>query len=173
MKIQVVRILIDRDPMTKIPKDVFPWEVPIFRVQYGDEKVTVIQTKEPIYVDRDDEPDATEEYHRMRQFYGIEPDTKQSIVDIAYGRGIPGIDAIEKAIKASLVKAPAGDKKPTRAATAKTVRNAIEGAQEVADGDSPPSDEALEARAESYVDPLGNPDEVTPGVGADSAKVTE
>lgn len=170
MKFQVVRILIDRDPMTKIPKDVYPWEVPIFRVQYGEDKVQIIETKTPIFVEREDEPEAYDEYVRMRQFYGIEPDTKQSIVDIAYGRGQPGIDAIEKAIKASLLKETA--KKPTKAATAKAVQGAVEGAQEVADGDNPPSDEVLQQRADAYVDPLAQ-DESTPGVGADSAKVDE
>lgn len=134
MKATFVQIIIERDPMTKIPKLAAPWEVPVYRSQYGDEKVEVLN--DTVDVEISELPDATEEYMRIREVFGIEPDTKQSHADVVYGRGQPGIDMLEKAIKASI---STGKK-------AKAGEAAIEGAQKVVDGPNGPGDDVLERR---------------------------
>lgn len=143
MKATVVNIVIERDPMTKIPKQVRPWEVPLFRLQYGDDKVLVGEAVEVEMVDSKADPDPTEEYMRLRQNFGIEPDTKQSIADIAYGRGQQGIDNLEKAIKA---------------ASKGKAEKSIDGPQLIVDQagnpKAKPSPDAVEAREQAVADPL-------------------
>lgn len=102
MKRKLLRILIDRDPMTKIPKTVAPWEVPVFREQYGEEKVIIEGVHE---IEVDELPEAGEEFARMRQVFGINPDDKSSYVDNVYGRGKAGVEALEKAINSTASKA--------------------------------------------------------------------
>lgn len=136
-----VRVLIERDPMTKIPKEVRAWEVPVLRSQYGDGKVEIVGEGTPA---SGEEIDPREEYMRMRQVYGIESDTKQSHVDLIYGRGEQGVEALEKAMN--------------KAKGAKSVKAAVEGAQKVVDTrENPkakPSPDVVEAREESHRDPL-------------------
>lgn len=157
-------IIIERDPMTKIPKLVAPWEVPVYRSQYGDEKVE-INPNGDTEVEIADLPDAEEEYLRLRDVFGIEPDTKQSHVDIVYGRGGQAIKPLKRAIKASV----AGD---------------IEKAQKEADGGAKIDKETAEKREEAYVDPLdeaataqrGHPDigaTPTRGLSAEVAKAAD
>lgn len=93
-------ILITRDPMTKTPKVVAPWEVPAFRSSFGDENVQVLDGD--VVVTLDELPEAEEEFSRLRAVFGVEGETKQSHIDIVYGRGIAGVKALEAAIKASL-----------------------------------------------------------------------
>jgi len=127
------QIVIERDPMTKIPKMAAAWEVPVYRSQYGDEKVEILS--DAIEMQISELPDANEEYIRLRDVFGIEPDTKQSHVDLVYGRGRAGVKALEEAIQASV----AGD---------------IEAAQAVVDGEGGADDETLEKRRGAYRDPL-------------------
>lgn len=131
MKCVFKSIIIERDPMTKIPKVVAPWEVPVYRSQYGDEKVEILD--KDVEVEIEALPDTTEEYLRLRDVFGIEPDTKQSHVDIVYGRGAQAIKPLGDAIKGSI----AGD---------------IEKAQKVVDGTSKPDEKVVEARKHAYVD---------------------
>jgi hypothetical protein len=136
MKIKVIRIIITRDPMTKIPKEVFPWEVPIYRSQYGDEKVAIVGEAKD--VEREQLADPQEEYFRLRQQFGIDPDTKQSHADIVYGRGQDGIDKLEKAMNASK---RSGD---------------VEAAQKVVDGKGKLDPETAEKREGAYRDVVGD-----------------
>jgi hypothetical protein len=126
-------IIIERDPMTKIPKLAAPWEVPVYRSQYGDEKVEISEKDTEVEIAA--LPDAEEEYLRLRDVFGIEPDTKQSHVDLVYGRGAQAIKPLREAIKASV----AGD---------------VEKAQKVADGGAKVDKETAEKREAAYVDPL-------------------
>lgn len=132
--IKFAQVIIHRDPMTKIPKEVLPWEVPIYRAQYGDEKVEILGEVEREY----EALEPAEEYSRLRQQFGIEPDTKQSFADIVYGRGAAGVDALEKAMKAG---------------KSGKLEAKVEGAQKVVDGGKPDKDKA-EAREAAYRDPL-------------------
>lgn len=154
MKILTVTVIIERDPMTKIPKEVYPWEVPLLRAQYGDEKVEILESKTSTFANVDELPDAQEEWLRLRQQYGIEPDTKQSIVDIAYGRGEIGIDALEKVIKKAKLSDSFGETATGKGkGKAADLRGPIEAAQEVVDGNSV-DDETAERREAAYRDPL-------------------
>ncbi len=141
MKATVVNVVIERDPMTKIPKQVRPWEVPLYRLQYGDGNVEIGKSEEVEMDDLQAEPDALEEYMRLRQQFGIEPDTKQSIADIAYGRGQQGIDNLRDAI----AKSGKG-------------KDAIAGPQLIVDQrgnpKAKPSPDVVEAREEAVADPL-------------------
>lgn len=154
MKILTVTVIIERDPMTKIPKEVYPWEVPLLRAQYGDEKVEILEGKTTTFATVDELPDAQEEWMRLRQQYGIEPDTKQSIVDIAYGRGEIGIDALEKVIKKARLADSVGTSKAAgKSSKAADLRGPIEAAQEVVDGGKL-DEEKSDARENAYRDPL-------------------
>jgi hypothetical protein len=141
MDVKATRVIIERDPMTKTPKTVWPWEVPILRLRYGDEKVEVLGD---VIVPYAELPDAQEEYLRLRQVYGIESDTKQSHVDLAYGRGQVGWELLEKAIKAAV--------------KGKDSEARVEAAQHVVDTRENPKaklDEGVaEARASAHRDPL-------------------
>lgn len=133
MKVMFTQIVIERDPMTKIPKMAAAWEVPVYRSQYGDEKVEILS--DAVEMEISELPNAREEYVRLRDVFGIEADTKQSHVDIVYGRGQAGVKALEQAIEASI----AGD---------------IEAAQAVVDGEGGTDEETQERRANAYKDPL-------------------
>lgn len=126
-------VIIERDTMTKISKLVAPWEVPIYRSQYGDEKVEILDKDETVPID--ELPDAQEEYNHLRQIFGTDPDTKQSLVELVYGRGEQAVKALEAAIKASV----AGD---------------IEAAQKVVDGKAGVDADTKKARKDAYADPL-------------------
>lgn len=142
VKVKYAQVIIERDPMTKIPKEVAPWEVPIYRAQYGDEKIEIVGERE---VELDDLPEPLEEYARLRQQFGIDADTKQSFADIVYGRGQHGVDNL----KAALAKGKSVSR------TAK-IENAIEGAQKVVDGKGGVDEETELRRAEAYRDPAGD-----------------
>jgi len=135
MKVNFKQIEIERDPMTKIGKLVAPWEVPVYRSQYGDEKVLIYD--KDVEVEIADLPNATEEYLRLRDVFGIEPDTKQSHVDLVYGRGAQAIKPLEDAIKGSI----SGD---------------VEKAQKVVDGKNGVDKETAERRAKAYPDSEDN-----------------
>lgn len=143
MKINAIHILIERNPMTTIPKTVWAWELPLYRSQYGDEAVQIIG--DPQSADIDDLPDAKEEFLRLRQIFGVDGDTKQSHAELVYGRGLDGVEKLGKAIKAS-------------------VKGDAEAVQKVADAGRKISDEQKETRADSHVDPLA--DEVSAGAEA-------
>lgn len=141
--INAINILIDRNPMTKIPKTAWAWEVPLYRSQYGDEAVQIIG--EPVPRPVAEVPDAHDEFARLRGIFGVDADTKQSHTELVYGRGLDGVEKLGKAIKAS-------------------VKGGAEAVQKVADAGHKISDEQKEARADSHVDPLA--DEVSAGAEA-------
>lgn len=126
-----VKIVIDRDVVTKIPKIVPPWHVPLYRSRFGDEKVIVEGAQ---YIPFDNGlPDAREEYIHLRTLFGSEANGMAHI-ELVYGRGREGIDRLQEAIDASY----AGD---------------VEAAQAVADGDADLGEEVAERRKAVYVDP--------------------
>ena len=96
--INAINILIDRNPMTKIPKTAWAWEVPLYRSQYGDEAVQIIG--EPVPRPVAEVPDAHDEFARLRGIFGVDADTKQSHTELVYGRGLDGVEKLGKAIKA-------------------------------------------------------------------------
>lgn len=128
--IRATRIEYERDPMTKVSKTVYPWEVPVFRAMMGDEKVKVLGVEE---ITKDELPDAETELENMRRRFGEDVDTKQSRVDIVYGRGREAVDRLEDAI-------------------ANSYQGDIEAAQKVVDGKAKVSKDVAEAREAQYVD---------------------
>jgi hypothetical protein len=96
MKVQTVKVLITLGAMAKIPRDVWPWEVPVLEEQHGgmcevagDGHIKEVESL----------PDAGEEFTRLGNCCGIEPESKIPNVENAYGRGQSGVKALAKAIK--------------------------------------------------------------------------
>lgn len=114
MKIATINILIDRDPMSKLPKTIWPWELPLFESQWPGGLVVVDSEGT---TERDELPDAYEEFNRCRACFGTEAETKINHCDLVYGRHQAGVKALEKAIKASVVKPKR--KRPTKKKVAK------------------------------------------------------
>lgn len=112
MKIKTINIEISRDPMSKLPKTVWPWEVPLFNEQWPGGLVAVIGES---VVERDKLPDPEFEFGRLRRTFGAEEETKISLVDLVYGRGPEGVKGLAKAMKAAVVKAKARPRKKAAA----------------------------------------------------------
>jgi hypothetical protein len=115
MKVALHDVLIDRDVMTKIPKQVWAWELPVLESRFPGGLARVIATN---FVDRDSLPDADDEYIRMQTAYGAEQDTNQSHVSLAYDRGERGVRKLADAIEAS-VEGAFVEKKPKTKGKAK------------------------------------------------------
>lgn len=100
MQLEHVHILIERDAMTKIPKVIRPWELPVYEAMYDDGEedggagFSVVGN---ITIEVDEVPDAAEEFTRLRAFYGVDG-TGQPYADIAYDRGRKGVAMLRKAI---------------------------------------------------------------------------
>lgn len=100
MQLEHVQILIERDAMTKVPKVIRPWELPVYEAMYddGEEDATAgFSVSGRVVVEVDEIPDASEEFARMRAFYGVDS-TGQPWADVAYDRGRKGVAMLRKAI---------------------------------------------------------------------------
>jgi hypothetical protein len=101
-----VRILIERDPMTKVPRDVFPWEVPLYEAKFGDAESGASSIEvmgdatdgagEPIALG--EMPDAQQEFQRLRNAFGADADRRMSYVELAYGVASAGVKALGREI---------------------------------------------------------------------------
>jgi len=109
MKITVQNVIIDRDMVTKISKQLWPWEVAVLREKFGDGKVRVQGTAE---VEREALPDAKREYRRLASVHGGDGGSSVTYVEMAYGRGTAGVKELQKALKASTKKKRKPAKKP-------------------------------------------------------------
>jgi hypothetical protein len=98
MKIAIYNVVVDRDDMTKPSKQVWSWELPVLESKFPGGLVHVLGRT---FCERDSLPDAEEEHFRLQRQYGVEEDTKQAHVDLAYDRGDKGIELLAKAIKGS------------------------------------------------------------------------
>jgi hypothetical protein len=146
VKVRFVRLVYTRDPMTKVAVQAAPWEDPVYRSRYGDDKIQIVGAQDVVV---DEYPDASEILEQMRKNFGIDEDTKQSHVDLVYGRGLAAEKALQEAIDASYE----GD---------------VESAQGVVDELTGDADEdQKEAREKQYVDKNGKPLESTSLVDAD------
>lgn len=102
MEVKAYEIIIERDPMTKVPKVIPAWELDIYQDKYP-EKIEI--SKETTF-HVDELPDPIEEADRLRSVLGAEKETGVPHFDNVYGRGRPGVDLFEKAIHAARVRAP-------------------------------------------------------------------
>lgn len=101
MQIEYVQILIDRDAMTKVPKIVAPWELPVYEALYDDGEADGAQgfSVDGSYaLEVADVPDAQEEFNRLRMIHGSHPKQGTPFVELAYGRGRAGIAELRRAI---------------------------------------------------------------------------
>jgi len=84
--VHALKVLVTRDPMTKIGRRIWPWELPILEAMFGIVEVTGSEA-----VVRDSLPDPAEELIRLSDMYGVEEESKQPYAEVAYGRGRVGI----------------------------------------------------------------------------------
>lgn len=107
--VKAVDVIIERDPMTKIPKRILDWELPIYQEKYPTGIEVIGDAVEHV----DELPDAEAEANRMRVLHGADPKTGAVYFDDVYGRGRAGVAEFEKAIHAARVK-PAKPAKPAK-----------------------------------------------------------
>ena len=114
MKVTVQNIVVDRDMVTKIGKQVWPWEVPVLEAKYGEGRVRKLDKAE---IEIEALPDVDDEFGRLATAHCLdsgEAGTNQPYVEMAYGRGSIAKKALLKEIKASAAK-----RKPRKKASAK------------------------------------------------------
>lgn len=99
MKVTVHNVIVARDAMTKISKQVWPWELPILESQFPGGAVQLTGTT---FAELESLPDTEEEFVRLERMYGVEEGTKQSHISLAYERGARGFALLETAIANSL-----------------------------------------------------------------------
>lgn len=97
MKAVHTHILIDRDPMTKIPKVVPAWEVPVYQSVFGEDHIEIGEDVE-VEVEGDEVPNAKEVLGHLVAKQGVDADTKQPHVMLAYGVGRHGEKALQDAL---------------------------------------------------------------------------
>jgi hypothetical protein len=108
MKVLAYLLTIHLNAMTKVPKEVFGWEVPVFEDRYGD-ACHVSEARE-VDLGKDETgeerglPDVREEYERMTSAHGVDPETKQGVVERVFGRGNVGLNELAKHMQAAVVK---------------------------------------------------------------------
>ena len=101
MKITVQNVIIDRDMVTKIHKQLWPWETLVIREKFGDGKVRLQDTAE---IEVAGLPDAKREFRRLASVHGGDGGSSVSYAEMAFGRGTAGIKELQKALKASTKK---------------------------------------------------------------------
>ena len=98
MKITVHQVILSRDAMSQIAMQVWPWELPVLESKYPD---GLVQKVKDLLTERDELPDAEREFVRLEGVHGVDPDTKQSHVKLAYGHGAAGLKMLKQAIVAA------------------------------------------------------------------------
>lgn len=94
-------LIIDRDVMTKIGKQVWPWEVLVLQCKFGGGKVR-IEKGDTEEITLNALPDAATEMDRLERAHGSDGGSGVLYARDAYGRGPDGIKALKKAMKASV-----------------------------------------------------------------------
>lgn len=102
--LKYVEVEIRRSEMSTVVKQVAEWELPILEVMHGEPKHI-----RDIPVDRP-EPSAKEEMERLQNAYGVTRDENGvrgiTYVESVYGQHRPGIQALERAIRAANMSMP-------------------------------------------------------------------
>jgi hypothetical protein len=110
MKVKVLNITIVRDKMTRVPKQIFAWELPVWQEKFPVGMV-IVESEDVREIAELPKPDV--EFGRMLTAFGVESDTNIPFVFNAFGRGKAGLDALAKEMKASQAKAKRTAKKAT------------------------------------------------------------
>ena len=112
MKALVQTVLIDRDMVTKISKEVWGWETPVLEAKFGDGRVRVLDESER---EIEELPDAKDELMRLANAHGFDTSSNTAYAELAYGRGKAAESELAKAMKKKLKKAASKPKKPAKA----------------------------------------------------------
>jgi len=102
MDVKTIHVLISRDKMTKVPKEIWPWELAVVEQKFPDGLVEVMGEGS---IERDSLPEADSEFIRLSEMYGSDERTGATHMERCYGTGKAGMDAFAKTIVASLQKA--------------------------------------------------------------------
>lgn len=102
MKVTVHNCIIDMDMVLKASRQIWPWEIPVLQEKHGAGKVQLQDSAEVIFVEREELPEAAEEFARLANAHGFDGGkggTNRPYVELAYGRGRAGIQELAKEIK--------------------------------------------------------------------------
>jgi hypothetical protein len=102
MQVTVQKAIIDMSMVLKPSKDLWAWEVPVVMEKFGEGRVRLLDEVE---VERDSLPDAADEFARLGIQHGADGGdggTNIPYVEMAYGRGRAGIQALKEAMAASV-----------------------------------------------------------------------
>lgn len=124
MKVTVHNVIVDRDFVTKIAKQVWAWEVPVLEAKFGDGKVRTLDTVE---IERESVPDTGDELARLIAAHGLDA------FEFAYGKGRPAHSALDSEMKKACgVKKKS---KPRKKVAAKKPKAVAKPAADDGDGD--------------------------------------
>lgn len=143
MEVKAVGIIIERDPMTKIPKQIPAWELEIYQEKYPEK----IEVTEHTVITIDELPEAHEEAARLRNVLGSDKDSNVPYFDNVYGRGRQGDEQFAKAMHDARVRAP---KAAAKAAVKEPVKNP---ADDKAAGTGPDATDGAGAPTDALDDP--------------------
>lgn len=94
------KVVVLRDETTRISKDVWEWELPILEARHPEGYVMRSDDDEAIEVEREELPDAEEEFNRLTRVYGTD-DTNRDLTELVYGYRGKGIAELAKLINAA------------------------------------------------------------------------
>ena len=104
------RVLIKRDTNTVHNRAVPPWEIPVLEFLFEDGNVTPTEVFEEVAIEY---PEANQEFHRLTQCYGSDPQNGTPYVAAVYGNAGAGIRALRKAIADAKVEDEEAATKPS------------------------------------------------------------
>jgi len=99
MKTVASNVIIDRDMVSKIPKQVWSWEVPVLEAKFGEGKVRLL---EEVEIEVEQVPTPQDEFARLSRAHGTDAGdggTNMTYCELAYGRGKAAIAALGKEMK--------------------------------------------------------------------------
>lgn len=138
-------LLITQNAMCAVPKLVPAWQEPVYREKFGE---LIGDAPEESLIELDALPEVDEELARMQGIFGADGETKQSYVDLVYGRGPRALRDLGAAMQDAVDGPPPPARVTKKAKSPTTVPPPPE-------GDAPAGDAALAALAgKAESDPL-------------------
>ena len=131
-KLRAHKVVVIRDETTRISKEVWEWELPCLEAKHPEGFVIV--SDDVIEVERDEVPDAGDEFARLTKAYGTD-DNNRELTELLFGYRQAGVLALGKLIDASVVGNKYQAPKKPQAAKGKG-----KGKQEAAKPVQPPED---------------------------------
>lgn len=131
-------IVVTMNPMTKVGKNVYPWEVDVLRAKHGDSNVQFVGTGPVVEPEYEIRP--SDEFERLAKAYGKLDDVDELCVVRAFGAGVPGVRALAGEIKAAFAGADPAEREKERSAALEGIDLDEEEKDEETDGGKPPAD---------------------------------